>query len=215
MATKKGYKPLEKKKTEREFLPEGFEMPATSGDNYMKFEIGETTFRVISKPLIGWLAWNEKKPHRFPSLELANGSGISFEDSPRYFWAMIVWNYEKERPQILEITQKTVLNVVHALVKNPKWGAPYGYDLTVEKTGSGKDNTKYSTTPNPKEVLAPEILASCKEWTIKIENLFTGDDPFVGIPDGFESDSDDDESDSDAEFEEEVLEQGVDDDLPF
>tara|TARA_R110000796_G_scaffold96178_1_gene201756 strand:+ start:1524 stop:2165 length:642 start_codon:yes stop_codon:yes gene_type:complete len=205
------------KKSNAGFLPEGFEMPATSGDNYMKFEIGETTFRIISKPLIGWLAWADKKPHRFASIEAANASDVAFEESPRYFWAVIVWNSDKGRPQILEITQKTVLNVIHALNKNPKWGAPFSYDLTVEKTGSGKDGTKYATTPNPKEKLKPETIAACKEWTIELENLFTGGDPFTKIPASFQSDEDDQQNVKDPEaFEQELTDDGdVDDDLPF
>lgn len=202
------------------FLPEGFEMPASSGDNYLKFGTGDTTFRVISKPLIGWLGWKDKKPHRFATMESATASGIVFDESPRYFWAVVVWNPEKERPQVLEITQKTVLNAIVALDGNAKWGAPYGYDLTVTKSGSGKDNTSYTTTPNPKEKLSDEIKASLKDWKIELKNLLTGDDPFVTVPEGFESPDDDDDGAAAENFEETIVEsadpdEDVDDDLPF
>ena len=47
-----------------EFLPEGYEAPQGTG-NYMKLQSGENKFRILSKPIIGWLDWKDNKPHRF------------------------------------------------------------------------------------------------------------------------------------------------------
>lgn len=47
-----------------EFLPEGYEVPKTSG-GYMKFKQGANKFRILSAPIIGWEYWTEsKKPVR-------------------------------------------------------------------------------------------------------------------------------------------------------
>src|SRR5690606_20654859 len=88
-----------------EFLPEGYEAPQGTG-NYMKLQSGENKFRILSKPIIGWLDWKDNKPYRFRIKERPEKP---MGDKPvRHFWAFIVWNYNAEAVQILEITQATI-----------------------------------------------------------------------------------------------------------
>lgn len=173
-----------------DFLPEGYQIPSTS--QYMKFESGVNTFRILDKPIMGMEFWTTKTDDkgvskRFPNrkrmgetikmseLEVNPESGKI--DSPQHFWAMPVWNYKDKQIQILEIKQKTVLEAIKSYIDNPKWGSPTEYDITVTKTGE-KLTTKYLVDHDPKEELDKEIAKQFKEMKINLEALFDGKDPF-------------------------------------
>ena len=197
------------------FLPDGYEQPKTGGgDNYLKFEDGTTRFRVLSRPKMGSLAWDkESKPHRFQMGETPAGT---WKEKPRHFWALVVWNYDKKRPQILEITQATVISAIVELYNDADWGAPWNYDLKVTKTGSGKDGTKYSTTPSPVKPISQDIRDAVSEWEIDLEMIFVdGGDPFVSIPSGVQSDFDANDDDDQDEDDQDEDDQDAPDDMPF
>lgn len=171
-----------------EFLPTGYEIPVES--NYMTFEEGDNTFRVLSSAVIGmeyWVADKEKAGKRKPirktmsekilveDLELNPKTGEV--DVPSHFWAFVVYNRNAQKVQILEIKQKTIMRVIKGLVANPKWGHPTQYDITVTKTVS-KGKTDYSITPNPKEDMDEGIVQYAKDLKIDLNLLFKGEDPF-------------------------------------
>lgn len=191
------------------FLPDNYEPPkGGGGDHYMKFQDGTTRFRVISKPIMGTLGWdNENKPHRFRMGEKINAS--DFREKPKHFWALIAWNYDLERPQILEITQQTVITAITELNNDSDWGAPWNYDLKVTRKGQ-KLETEYSVNPSPKKKISQDIRDAVADWEIDLELLFDGDDPFVKIPDNMGSV----ESEM-AELNADDQDQDTDDDLPF
>lgn len=163
--------------TPNDFLPENYETPA-SANQYMKFQDGENRFRVLSKPILGWIDWDGKKPIRY-----------RFNDKPaksidplkpiKHFWSMVVWNVAEEKVQILEITQSTVQAAIQSLSKDDDWGSPFDYDLKVTKTGKDMD-TKYGTNPAPKKPITAEIQqAIMDKGPINLEALFEGGDPFA------------------------------------
>lgn len=171
------------------FLPPDEKEPVTS--NYMKFNPGENTFRVLSSAKTGMEYWKTKivegnkkrvpvrvKPDvNIPTDELElNDRGQL--DLPKYFWAFVVWNRDAEKIQILEITQKTVQRAIRALTASKSWGDPKEYDIIVTKEGEKKE-TEYSVMPAPKEKLDPGITQLYKDMNINLEALFTGDDPFA------------------------------------
>lgn len=162
------------------FLPQGYEQPQSSGGNhYLKLQKGETRFRVISKPIVGTLAWsNDNKPHRFRMGEPVDGD---WKEKPKHFWAMVVFNYELNQPQILEISQATIIESMVSLINDDEWGAPFSYDLKIKRTGE-KMETSYNVSPSPKKALTPELKKAFEGWEIKLENLFSGDDPFISVP---------------------------------
>lgn len=172
------------------FLPEGYQIPSNS--QYMKFENGVNTFRVLDKPIIGMEFWtsqtNDKgETKRVPNrrkmgevikmteLEVNPESGKI--DAPQHFWAMPVWNYKEKSVQILEIKQKTVLEAIKSYIDNPKWGSPTQYDIVVTKSGE-KLTTKYIVDHDPKEEISKEIVQEYKDMNINLEALFEGKDPF-------------------------------------
>jgi hypothetical protein len=160
------------------FLPEGYKEPE---GNYMKFNEGENTFRVLSSAVTGYEYWNkDTKPVRSKTpwkttpkdIQTDNKSG---KPTPiKHFWVFMVWSYRAEKAQMLEVTQKGIMSSMKAYIANKQWGDPKGYDFTVTRTGSGID-TEYVTMANPHSP-APEAT-----YDVDLEQIFVVDgDPFKG-----------------------------------
>lgn len=158
-----------------DFLPEGYETPQTGG-NYMKLQDGENKIRILSKPIVGWVDWKDKQAHRFPMKQKPDKP--MGKDPIRHFWAFIVWNYNAQAVQILEITQQTIQTSIVNLTKDDDWGAPFEYDLKIIK--KGKDlQTEYSITPSPKKPVPEEVQKAALDKPCNLEALFSGADPWV------------------------------------
>lgn len=163
------------------FLPKGTKIPTTS--NYLKLGEGETTFRVLSPAITGFEYWSaDKRPIRLKKEPQGVPSDIGRTEGKtnpiRYFWAFCVYNYNEERVQIAEFTQKTILMAIEALCNNGKWGDPMSYDITINRKGSNMD-TEYHVVPNPKEKIADKIIEAYKAKNINLEALYEGADPFT------------------------------------
>ena len=98
----------------------------------------------------------------------------------KHFWAMVVYNYNLKRIQILELTQKTILRTVKGLAKSKEWGSPLGYDLTIVKSGKSFDTT-YEVIPSPPRPLSKDVVEVWEDANsrVNISLLFTGADPFI------------------------------------
>ena len=136
------------------FLPEDYKAP-TSNNNYVKLNEGENKFRILSKPILGWEDWKDKKPVRFPFNKKPLKS-IDPAKPIKHFWAFIVWNYDAQAIQILSITQATIRSNLEALCRDSDWGDPYFYDIKIIKSGDGVD-TEYKVNPLPHKPVADEI----------------------------------------------------------
>ena len=167
---------MAKNKKEGGFLPEGYKEPE---GNYMKFQSGENVFRVLASAVTGYEYWNtDKKCIRSKKMWDITPNDVGRDDKGKikpikHFWVFPVWNYNAEKVQILEVTQKSIMSSMKAYVNNEKWGDPKGYDFTVTKTGSGLD-TEYVVIANPHSE-APAV-----NFNINLEALFEGNDPFGG-----------------------------------
>lgn len=164
------------------FFPEDdYKLPETS--NYMKFKEGDNTFRVLSSAIVGWEYWNtDNKPIRRKEGWNTVPDDIKTEKDGSvkitHFWAFVVYNYEAKKIQILELTQKGIMKYIQGLVKNPKWGDPKKYDITVNRSGSGLD-TEYTCTANPHSEIDKEITKQYEDMKIDLGALFEGNDPFA------------------------------------
>ena len=157
------------------FFENDYKLPST--DNYMKFREGENTFRVLSSAIVGYEYFTkENKPVRskWPFDETPN---IKDGGDVKHFWAFAVWNYADERVQVLELTQKSIMQNMKALIDNKRWGNPQGYDITVSRTGNGL-NTEYTLMANPHSVLEEHIAEAWAKSKIDLTELYTGGDPF-------------------------------------
>ncbi len=159
-----------------DFLPKNYEAPKSEG-NYFKFKKGENTFRILSPAVVGWEYWTtDNKPVRaleaweeVPA-DAKRGENGRFQ---KHFWAFIVWNYEAQKAQIMEITQTTIQNAIGAYVDNRKWGDPTKYDLVITATGDGMER-EYTTIAEPHSE-APKADIS----QINLSALLAGEDPFT------------------------------------
>lgn len=159
------------------WFPEGYVAPKDVS-SFMSLEDGDNTFRILSKPVFGFEYWNtENKPVRSRTEWLETPSDIKLDKdgdptSIKYFWAFLVYNYNEECVQSFEITQKTIMKALTALIENPKWGNPEKYDITINKTGK-ELTTKYSVVPNPHSEVTPEVLTELANTKIDLDKLFS------------------------------------------
>lgn len=157
------------------FLPQDYQAPK-SNSGYLKIQDGETKVRILSRPIIGWEDWDNKKPVRF---KFENKPTTQFDPKKqvRHFWSMIAWNYNEEQIQILHLTQRSIQNKIQALDNDKDWGPLYFYDIKIIKTGQGID-TEYDVNPLPHKDLNPAIEEAFHEKPCNLEALFDGGDPF-------------------------------------
>lgn len=159
------------------FLPENYESPKAANAGYMKLQDGENRIRILSAPILGWEDWTlEKKPIRFRYSEKPTSS-IDPKKPVKHFWAMIVWNYNEQKIQILEITQATIRKCLEKLCKDPDWGAPYFYDIKICKEGQNVD-TEYTVNPISPKPVAEQIIDQFNSNPCNLEALFDNGDPF-------------------------------------
>lgn len=166
--------------------PENYEVPK-SESRYMKFkEPGQYRFRILERPIFGWVGWQNEdgkdKPHRFPMNEKPTDLTPFRNSRLDHFWVMPVWNYATNRVEVLEVTQKTIQEAIEGYARNPDWGTPLGYNLTVIREGTTLNDTKYQVMPAPHKSLDPAIGA---EWDkvkgegFDITELYRDGDPFA------------------------------------
>lgn len=163
------------------FLPTDYEVPDKAG-NYMKLQDGANRIRILGSAIVGWEGWKtqkdgSKKPVRKRLSEQFPMSEVDDEDRVKHFWAFPVWNYQEERVQILELTQKSIQKAIKALVADEDWGTPTGYDLVITRSGQ-KLETEYQVQPKPAKELDKEITKQYNEMNINLEALFENGDPF-------------------------------------
>lgn len=161
---------------QEQWFPEGYKAPETESSFY-KLEDGDNTFRILSKPVMGYEYWSQdEKPHRQKENWLEVPADIRLDKvgkktKVKHFWNFLVYNYATKSVQSFEITQTTIMKALKALIENPKWGSPQKYDITINKTG--KDLlTKYAIVPNPHTPLTPEIEKALAETEIDLESIF-------------------------------------------
>jgi hypothetical protein len=151
------------------FFAEGYKLPDTS--KYMKLQPGKNKFRILTSPLTGYEYWtNDDKPVRSKELPKETPDIKTTKEGKSnisHFWAMAVYNYDMEAVQILQLTQKGIQKYITSLVEDPAWGSPLGYDLVVNRTGSGLE-TKYSTVANPHTEVSADIKAAFEAAAIDL-----------------------------------------------
>jgi len=169
--------------TNNDFLPSSYEIPRAEG-KYFKPKDGENRFRILSSAIIGYVGWNKTgekpKPIRKKVDEKFEvGEVDQKKDKIKHFWAFAIWNVESKKVQILEITQKTIMDSIKALTQDEDWGDVTGYDIVVTRTGE-KLETKYTTTPKPHKELDQEAKNAWAEVKPKFDlnKMFTDENPF-------------------------------------
>lgn len=163
------------------FLPDGFEKLKTTKPYWKMSEMkeGDNKFRIVQKPIAGWLDWKDKKPHRFKP-DQKPPKPFDAEKPIKPFWTCYVWDYAREGLFVLEITQNSVLKALTAYASDEDWGDFTKYDLKLRKEGSGKD-TKYFLTPLPHKEMNDKIKAALETCPVRLEALYEGKDPWTDL----------------------------------
>lgn len=162
---------------------------ASGSSNYMKFNQGENKFRIIGTPddkgfINGMLGWadsedGKRKPYRW---RIGVEAPRKFEEKPKEFFAIKVYNYETASVQILEITQRGLKDDLTSYIADEEWGDPRKYDIAVIKSGEGLE-TRYAMVPKPHKKMSAEQITAIKESSINLEALYDGADPFEPVAD--------------------------------
>ena len=164
----------------KDFLPTDYSIPETAS-NYLRFQDGVNKFRILDSAVVGFEYFtSDNKPirSREPFEETPN---LKKDGKVKAFWAFPVWNYQTESVQILEITQKTIMNALKSLIDNEAWGSPVGkYNIVVVRKGEGLD-TEYSVMPEPHSETLDDILSAYKDKPANLDALFDNEDPFKKV----------------------------------
>ncbi len=138
------------------FFDQGHEIP-DKRNQFMKFVQGKNRIRFVGNPISGFVFYGKikredgseaVKPYRrrecdgeFSLEEMINRDVRMKPDGEiegqKYFVMGLIYNHQKEKLQVLEITQKSILKALKSYVESEEYGHPSGYDLTIEKKGDG------------------------------------------------------------------------------
>lgn len=176
-----------------DFLPTDFDK-LTTQKRYLKlsqFKEGESKIRIVMKPIAGWIDWQDNKPFRYRPTEKPS---FSFdEDKPmKAFWALYVWDYDRQDLFILEITQMSVIKSIEKCAKDQDWGDFTQYDFKISKKGANKE-TRYDVTPVPHREMTKECATRLLESPVRLSALYEGKDPWsdlIEAPESFKVPSD-------------------------
>lgn len=177
------------------FFAKGHTIP-DKRQQFMKLIPGKNRFRFISEPVSGYLFFgtttNEDgvetvKPHRraeqdgsFSTEEMISlGARLKPNgelEGQKYFIMAVVYNYQTDRFQVLEITQKKILKALKSYVENEDYGHPAGYDITITREGEGL-HTNYTVIPSPPKALGREIAERATSLSYNLSKVFTGEYP--------------------------------------
>ena len=177
------------------FFDRGHEIPEKR-NQFMKLESGKNRIRFIGNPVSGFVFYGKVeredgtetvKPYRRPesegefSLEEMINRNVRMKkdgeiEGQKYFVMGLVYNYQKEKLQVLEITQKSILKALKSYVDSEEYGHPSGYDLTIEKSGEGL-NTEYTVIVSPPKPLSSEIEDLVGETSCDLQKVFAGEYP--------------------------------------
>jgi hypothetical protein len=171
-----------------DFLPKGYAIPE-SEQRFMELAEGINTFRILSRAIVGYEWWEDtgdggRVPRRVRTLEEVPTEVLNTSqsrDKAKHFWAFVVYNYQTKTVQVLELKQQTIIRALDAFLKNPKWGNPQGYDLTIEKvkTGSKDWDVEYSVIPEPPSPVDAGIAEFAKSIPVRLDAMYAGEDPFA------------------------------------
>lgn len=172
------------------FTPKGYEEAMVG--QYMKFKEGQNRIRILEKPVTGYVYWIDASGNVVEKNKMAGEGGkpvrakeyddfnMKQRSAMKGFAAMIVWNYDAKKIQILEVKQIGIMNSLEALSLSKSWGDITSFDIIITKTKTGPNPTdvEYSVMPEPKENISQEIADQFNVTNINLEALFKGEDPF-------------------------------------
>lgn len=166
------------------FLPEGHDKLQMDKAylNIAKLSEGEHRFRIVMRPIAGWIDWLNNKPYRYKPDQKPEKS-FDEEKPMKRFWVCYVWDYTKEGLYIMELTQMSILKGLTSLAQDAEWGDFTTYDIKIKKEGNGK-NSKYLVSPVPHKPISDRIKMAMENRPVCLEALYYGKDPWTDFIEG-------------------------------
>lgn len=166
------------------FLPEGYELPASSGAAaflQMPKDGESIKFAVLGQLVAGWFYWTADKQCFRSREKFEVTPNIKEGDKQRHFWAFPVLVVETGEVKILEVTQSTVQATLHEIAVGGDWQIIGGCTLKISRVGKGMNDTKYTVMPIPfSEVVKDKYKAALEDkenWPNMEELLFAPPKP--------------------------------------
>jgi len=195
-----------------DFMPEGYVEPKTGTDGTWfklndKNKSSETeririmgSFNHPNTAIMGWEAWSEvtdietgavsSKPRRMEntSENYDKLTDIDRDGSHKHFWAIQIYNLDRNEVQIWGISQRTIQRQIRSFAENPNWGDPMTYVIAVTRQGLGL-KTVYTLMPEPNiEPASDDIIKKVNDAKIDVRALFADDgkglNPFGYLAEG-------------------------------
>lgn len=164
------------------FLPPNYEAPTSGG--YTKLEQGETRLRILSSPLMVWVVWANGKPQRL-AYDRDKKPALPAGDNPsvKHAWLMTVYNYGTSQIEIFELDKMSIITPLSTHASDKDWGHPKHYDITITRSGSGKEGTKYAFVAKPKTPVSEEVKEAYFATPVDLSQLLVPDgNPFLSPP---------------------------------
>lgn len=144
---------------------------------------GANRFRILSPAITGYEYWTkENKPVRsrenwdlIPQDIKVGNDGMP--TPVKHFRAFVVWHYNENLVQVLEITQATIQRGLKIKIDNRE-GKATENDFIITRSGEGMD-TEYDIDVAESSPLKAEIEIAYKAKKVDLEALFYGGDPFA------------------------------------
>lgn len=174
------------------FLPAGYELPKPES-KFVTLEEGQNRLRILTPAAIGWEAWIDGEAQRLPGQE--NPFDIDEVDEGDYgkklyhFWAFVVWNFDTNKIQLWQVSQRGILTGLYDLLQAEEWGDPREYNIIVIKTVN-KRKTEYKVQAVPPKPLTENIKAALAASNLSTDDLFKEEaedetEPVAAADDGF------------------------------
>ena len=130
---------------------------------------GDYDFRIFTSPYQFYSHWTKDATGKDKKVHCAVDDCPVCERGEKASarWFIGVINRKTNKCEILEIGSQVYQQLL-VLAKNPKWGDPKGYDITITRKPKGS-NPLYAVVPNPKTAFSDEEKTMAKEFTGRVD----------------------------------------------
>lgn len=167
-----------------DYLPKNYQEPKLPTNYLRSFEQGDTRVRILSPMIRGWKYWVEggfnpttKQEEKGRMIYLPEDAKVDPRTKPKYFWGFVVFNYNYEMLQIMEIISTQIKEPLMGYFHDPHWGDPRHFDIAISREGVGL-KTRYQVRPYPISEISEAVAQLYQDANIRLEALFEGQDPF-------------------------------------
>ena len=91
----------------------------------------------------------------------------------------MVYNYDEERIQVMEITQKSLKEQLLVLARDEDFGDPKEYDIKITRSGEKLDTTYNIIALGKAEFTNQKAIEEAQ--AVNLEALYDGNDPFMPL----------------------------------